>query len=98
MWKQSHSKSDFLVPRLVHVSDLIRSQKKKKKPLINDDTDFRMTGISLDVVGLNIVVYASTGITLLFSRFNQFVESGLTTIFLFFSAFLSQGSCFLVFL
>ena len=55
-----------------------------------------MTGISLDVVGQNIVVYASTGITLLFSRFNQFVESGLTTIFLFFSAFLSQGSCFLV--
>ena len=36
------------------------------KKSINNNSAFRMTGISVDVVGLNIVVYASTGITLLF--------------------------------
>lgn len=41
-----------------------------------------MTGISLDVVGRNIVVYASTGITLPFLRLKQFVEGDLTTVFL----------------
>ena len=38
----------------------------QKKTLINNNSAFRMTGISLDVVGRNIVVYASTGITPLF--------------------------------
>ena len=56
--------SDFLLhQRFVYFSDLIRI-------IICNNTAFRMTGISLDVVGQNIVIYASTGITLSFSRFN----------------------------
>ena len=81
--KQPLSKDDFLVnQRAVYFSDFIRMSEKN----INNHCAFRMTAISLDVVGQNIVVYASTGITPPFSRFKQFVESGLTTIFLFFSA------------
>ena len=85
MTKQPHSRSDFLCHQHVgHFSDLIQFE-CQKKALINNNYAFRMTGISLDVVGRNIVVYASTGITPLFRVLTRSLRVVLLQFFVFLS-------------